>query len=500
MTSQDIVISPGAILLLNDGTGNFTFVDKGDTRKWTNHRHACFDADGRGGLDIWTASGSYDPILLLNEGTLVLEPHDGGDATNERGRSDHAEAFDANGDGYLDLYISTFEGKNKLLLNDGTGKFKSHSSQATERSGLSKHALAFDANGDGHPDLYVTNGAYNGFDANGGYNVAYSWQPNQYNELFLNDNEGKGNYVLVSKEDAGDVIGHDGPMSTASEGDVLQSDYAMAFDCDNDGDLDLLLVRQHPSEHSGLFLNDGSGSFAYSPNAVQELTGDGNTVHPKMAVALDADNDGDMDLFVVMHGGPTMFFLNNGQGVFASIDAGDATKDEWVYLGNQHMGNIMHGMHWEMAVVGDFNLDGFPDLYVVAHSSEQTYVEKNVLLLNEGSSSDGVSFVSADGGDLPTFVVDGPPREDLSFAAIDIDQDGDLDLIGLGHHSVAGYMVLFDSSALYVNDGSANFKRFDLGWFLMIKLNSKLLLAILTPMVIRISSLPHLEEGLTRSI
>ena len=127
---------------------------------------------------------------------------------------------------------------------------------------MSKHALAFDANGDGHPDLYVTNGAYNGFDANGGYNVAYNWQPNQYNELFLNDNEGKGNYVLVSKEDAGDVIGHDGPMSTASEGDAVQSDYAMAFDCDNDGDLDLLLVRQHASEPSGLFLNDGSGSFA----------------------------------------------------------------------------------------------------------------------------------------------------------------------------------------------------------------------------------------------
>ena len=87
-----------------------------------------------GGLDIWTASGSYDPILLLNEGTLVLESHDGGDATNERGRSDHAEALDANGDGYLDLYISTFEGKTRSFSM--TGQESSKVTPARQRKGL----------------------------------------------------------------------------------------------------------------------------------------------------------------------------------------------------------------------------------------------------------------------------------------------------------------------------------------------------------------------------
>jgi len=47
--------------------------------------------------------------------------------------------------------------------------------------------------------------------------------------------------------------------------------------------------------------------------------------------------------------------------------------------------------------------------------------------------------------------------EDWFYAAIDIDQDGDLDLIGVGYN--------VNSVSLYVNDGSGKFKRFGLDWY-----------------------------------
>ena len=153
-----------------------------------------------------------------------------------------------------------------------------------------------------------------------------------------------------------------------------------------------------------------------------------------------------------------------------------------------------HDLFWMMAVAGDFNQDGFTDLYMPSSSGR----DRNVLLLNEGRS-DGVSFISADGGELGTMnstdlYYESPYPEDWFYAAIDIDQDGDFDLIGMGYH--------VDSVSLYVNDGSAKFKRFNLhrSWDEQQKGGGSLLLAILTPMVIRISSLPHLKEGLTKSI
>ena len=91
-----------------------------------------------------------------------------------------------------------------------------------------------------------------------------------------------------------------------------------------------------------------------------------------------------------------------------------------------------------MAVAGDFNQDGFTDLYVPSSAGR----DRNVLLLNEGRS-DGVSFISADGGELGTmnstvFYNEYNPAnvlpEDWFYAAIDIDQDGDLDLIGVGYN------------------------------------------------------------------
>src|SRR4030095_11636796 len=63
-------------------------------------------------------------------------------------------------------------------------------------------------------------------------------------------------------------------------------------DCDGDGDPDLYVTTYRGGNH--LFLNDGHGVFA----DVTAKAGVGYKGHSNGATWLDADNDGDLDLFL----------------------------------------------------------------------------------------------------------------------------------------------------------------------------------------------------------
>ena len=74
----------------------------------------------------------------------------------------------------------------------------------------------------------------------------------------------------------------------------------LLFDADNDGDLDLYLARgsgQYPAGHElyrdQLFINDGKGQFSVAESALPVLRANSSCVK-----AADFDRDGDLDLFV----------------------------------------------------------------------------------------------------------------------------------------------------------------------------------------------------------
>ena len=93
-------------------------------------------------------------------------------------------------------------------------------------------------------------------------------------------------------------------VTTAASSGSMQSGYAVAFDHDGDGDLDILVCNRF--ERDQILINDGTGAFTfYDEDKVNEEAGGGSfgmtlTVGTEQtstrgAVVFDADGDGDGD-------------------------------------------------------------------------------------------------------------------------------------------------------------------------------------------------------------
>jgi hypothetical protein len=124
---------------------------------------------------------------------------------------------------------------------------------------------------------------------------------------------------------------------------------------------------------------------------------------------IDYDDDGDLDVFLANgatldepdHGPGSRLFSNRGRGMFE-----DVTARVGIELKRWAMG----------AAVGDYDGDGWDDLYVTCYGP-------NVLLRNAAGEGGGRRFVDVAG---EAGVADG--RWSTSAAFADLDGDGDLDL------------------------------------------------------------------------
>jgi hypothetical protein len=186
-----------------------------------------------------------------------------------------AAAFDADGDGDLDLYIvhggtSVMVGnpllEDRLLINNGKGEFSECAKGAlpfTANNGSCVRPCDFD--GDGDLDLFVGSRSIPGI---------YGLEPNQ---LFL-ENDGHGNFKDVTETRMKHVkkIG----MVT----DALWMDY------DGDGDKDLIVTGEWMKVH--IFRNDkGYFTEVTDKAGLGETSGWWNCIR-----AADVDGDGDLDL------------------------------------------------------------------------------------------------------------------------------------------------------------------------------------------------------------
>ena len=237
---------------------------------------------------------------------------------------------------------------------------------------LSGGVIADDLDGDGWLDIVVSD-----------------WSPHGQLRYFRN-----GGGLFTDETAKAGLTGLYGGLN------LIQADY------DNDGDLDVFVMRGAWLEEAGLSYpnsllnNDGTGRF----RDVTKGAGLADRHYPTQAAAwADYDNDGDVDLFVGNEHFPSQLFQNKGDGTFVdtAVQAG-VTNDDFA----------------KAAVWGDFNQDGFPDLYV------SNFGGLNRLYRNNGDGTfDDVAFDL--GVELPM----------KSFPAWfwDFDNDGILDLFVSGY-------------------------------------------------------------------
>lgn len=180
---------------------------------------------------------------------------------------------------------------------------------------------------------------------------------------------------------------------------------AVAIDADQDGDLDLAIAVENGVNR--LYINQGAGRFTHRPGAF------GATPHDSEHVrAADFDQDGNVDLvFVAESDEAHQLFLGDGKGGFT--DASDR-------LPAQSQGNGL--------AVGDVNGDGLPDI-VVGNTGEPIYGEKapmrrarNFLWLNDRKRPG--HFIDATARNMPDA---DDQSEGVTLA--DMDGDGDLDML-----------------------------------------------------------------------
>jgi len=252
---------------------------------------------------------------------------------------------------------------------------------------------------------------------------------------------------------------------------ILEAAFA---DVDGDGDLDVIAALE--GDENRLYLNDGTGKLTWKKGVFKAAKHD--TEHVR---AVDFDGDGNIDVIFVAEDDQTHeYYLGNGDGTFRDV------SDRLLAMSE---GNGLD--------VGDVNGDGLPDV-VVGNSGEEG---QNFLWINDPArpgffidrtrenlpqvddATQGIKLADLNGdGHLDMLVAnEAPPNrllindgtgvftehpeqlellvplETREVFTVDVDGDGDLDVLFANLTSNARDWDKDPQMRILINDGNANF-------------------------------------------
>ena len=334
-------------------------------------------------------------------------------------------AGDYDNDGWIDFYVtSSRKGEpNYLYKNNGAGgqgrvtftdvAHQAGLAEANGESGTSMDAVWGDYDNDGHADLYLV----------------------RWGRDSLYKNNGDGTFTEVTERLFRRRDGEPGI-------DWANGNAAVFFDYDRDGRLDIYVgnyfqevdlwnlettrimhddfERARNGGHNFLYHQQEDGSFV---EVATELGLD----DPGWTLAVgsaDLDADGWPDLYCADDFGPDQLFVNNGAGANGRVTFTNASESALGF-------DTKKGMNVDF---GDFNNDGWLDVYVTNITTAEYLQEGNMLWFNEGVGEDGqltLTDISLEAG-----TYDGGWGWGAKF--FDYDNDADLDVVSVNGFISAG--------------------------------------------------------------
>ncbi|MBI1916007.1 MAG: CRTAC1 family protein [Planctomycetes bacterium] len=373
------------------------------------------DFDGDGLDDLYFVNQLGPNKLYRNKGDGTFE-----DVTDKAGvgLGDRicvaATWADYDNDGKQDLFVTSTRGGNVLFHNNGDGTF----TDVTNKAGLthvghSQTAAFFDYDNDGYLDLFVTNTAKWTLEKSD-KKAKHHPGPTDLLQLALSAKEHNVLYHNNGDGTFTDVTEKAGLKGKGWGGDVA------VFDYNGDGKLDLFVTNMFGA--SQLYRNNGNGTFTDVTKQLLGRTSWGG-IGSKV---FDFNNDGRLDLYVVdLHSDLWLPFDTDPHathwdlkkkypkvlGPMSKRDP-DATKGEQliadlfkiryddVLFGNTLFKRLPSGKFAEVSdkagaetfwpwgiATGDFDNDGFEDVFLPSGIGYPYHYWPNVLLMNNGNET-----------------------------------------------------------------------------------------------------------------
>lgn len=249
------------------------------------------------------------------------------------------------------------------------------------------------------------------------------------------------NFIDVNKDGWDDIFITNGPFSgqnnmlflnnqdntfTTVTGEAIvqdndRSDGASFADADNDGDVDAFVVTfgaNGQGKKNYFYRNNGDGSFTYEPNIAMGIP----LTYSEMANWIDINNDQNLDLYFTNSVGnlKNMYFENQGDMSFEGVTNLVITDEV----------RPSRSIDWI-----DYDQDGDGDLFVTNEGNS-----RNALYRNDGPNNFTQIF------DL---VIVNQTRNSAGSSWGDIDNDGDFDLF------VANYGSNGQANQLFINNNGS---------------------------------------------
>ena len=458
---------------------NYVTPDSASQFKPNHYDHgngvAVADVDGDGWLDIYfvTQLGRNELWRNRGDGTFEDITDSAGVALEERVGSSAGFA-DLDNDGDQDLFATTIRYGNALFENSGSGTF----SDITDASGLaySGHSGSvdfFDYDNDGLLDVFVSNiGKFTTEEEVDAPANSFRPEEGKWYRYFVGLSDAFFAHVRPELAESSRLYHNDGDLrfsdvTTAAgvETDTWSGD-AVPFDANGDGWTDLFVLNMQG--HDQYFENQGGTGFTDRTMDVFPRTPWGSMG----ATILDYDLDGSQDLYVVdMHSDmvedvsplrddlksrmnwPEDITRSEGRSIWGNAfyrNTGAQYQEISDALGVETM--------WPWGVsAADVNADGYEDLFVASSMNAAFRYQPNLMLLNDAGQrferteyalgleprANGEAYkpwYSVDCTENPenavcqgtglTGVVDvWEAYGSRSSALVDLDKDGDLDVV-----------------------------------------------------------------------